>query len=740
MADPANSAPSTGFFAELRRRRVLHIGGIYVAGAWLITEIASFLLEQAGAPVWAFRLLAIVFVVGFPVAVVLAWLIQVQPDGKWAVDSSKGHHRTVMAAIALGVAATAGLSWLILPRIEGTATAPSYQPIPNSVAILPLAVTVGTPNERSIAETLLVSLGRGLDQSADLILMDLRKLSEQPENPTEFGRSIKAAALLTGEILQAPGATRIRMDLLDVGQGEVTWSRTFDWDASRIGDTGTAIANDVLGTMTLPALSRDVFTGTDNPDAYHAFLLGGQHAASLNITDLATATAMDEYQRAIDLDPEYVLAYVALAETIEYYRELKSPDQAELQALEDRARQALETALALDPESAAAISHLGWLSRRSGDRELAIEAYQHALELDPNHAKSYWRLGWGMLRYGWAGINTGNLEEAERLLRKALELDPLNARWRRTLARFLFDELGRDEEAYAELYRSIELEPRLWTNYLLLGFWEAYEYGRLDEALILLRKAYALDPENKDAANWVASMYGDFGARKEALAWMKRALETGPGSSGNWYIAYQIYYLQGFEDEAMGYAVRALELDPGNAWALHAVGIWDIRQGRVEEALERWRLAFPLYTASDRPAIDASDLRPLLYYASNLMEAGETTRASSLLEQCLDVLDKWQKERFVRESVVLDLEQEIYAALRFKEETLAAMRTAIIDRQNYSGTWMYAYPMFDFIRQEPEFHELMAIMQANLARQYERVRELERNGELPPAPGVEIDP
>jgi tetratricopeptide (TPR) repeat protein len=431
---------------------------------------------------------------------------------------------------------------------------------------------------------------------------------------------------------------------------------------------------------------------------------------------------------------------VALAETIEYYRELKSPDQAELQALEDRARQALETALALDPESAAAISHLGWLSRRSGDRELAIEAYQHALELDPNHAKSYWRLGWGMLRYGWAGINTGNLEEAERLLRKALELDPLNARWRRTLARFLFDELGRDEEAYAELYRSIELEPRLWTNYLLLGFWEAYEYGRLDEALILLRKAYALDPENKDAANWVASMYGDFGARKEALAWMKRALETGPGSSGNWYIAYQIYYLQGFEDEAMGYAVRALELDPGNAWALHAVGIWDIRQGRVEEALERWRLAFPLYTASDRPAIDASDLRPLLYYASNLMEAGETTRASSLLEQCLDVLDKWQKERFVRESVVLDLEQEIYAALRFKEETLAAMRTAIIDRQNYSGTWMYAYPMFDFIRQEPEFHELMAIMQANLARQYERVRELERNGELPPAPGVEIDP
>jgi hypothetical protein len=108
------------------------------------------------------------------------------------------------------------------------------------------------------------------------------------------------------------------------------------------------------------------------------------------------------------------------------------------------------------------------------------------------------------------------------------------------------------------------------------------------------------------------------------------------------------------------------------------------------------------------------------------------------LEQCLDVLDKWQNETFVRESVVLDLEQEIYAALRFKEETLAAMRTVIIDHQNYGGTWMYAYPMFDFIRHEPEFQELMAIMQANLARQYERIQEMERNGQMPPAPGVEL--
>ena len=64
------------------------------------------------------------------------------------------------------------------------------------------------------------------------------------------------------------------------------------------------------------------------------------------------------------------------------------------------------------------------------------------------------------------------------------------------------------------------------------------------------------------------------------------------------------------------------------------------------------------------------------------------------------------------------------------------MRTAIVERQNYSGTWMYAYPQFDFLRDEPEFQELMAILHANLDQQLERIREMERNGEMPPAPGA----
>jgi tetratricopeptide (TPR) repeat protein len=546
-----------GFLFELRRRRVLPMAGAYLVIGWLVTEAAGFLLEQAAAPGWILRLLAIAFVVGFPVAVVLAWIIQRRSDGRWSLDSSKGQGRAALATVGLGLLATAGLSWLILPRIEDAFIAPDYQPIPNSIAILPLAGTVEMPSERAIAETLLVAVGGGLDQSEDLILLDLRRLSEQPSDLTGFARGINAAVLLTGKVRQVAGATRIRLELIDVGQRAVTWSHTFDWDPTRVADNGYGIANAVLAAMGLPGLSRLRFTGTDNEEAYEAYVLGRQQAASLNIEKLGRA--MDSFQRAIDLDPEYVLAYVGLAEAIFWYEVLKQPEEKERDALDGRAKAVLDSAIALDSECAAAISHLGLLSLRSGERELARQAFERALERDPNHAKSYRGLAWTELRTGLDGVRSGDLEEAVRLLRKALELDPLNADWRNDLATLLFEDLGRFEEAYGEIYRSIELDPNLWSNYITLGFWESYNYGRFDEALIHFRKAYALDKEYGRAAWWVAGVYAEFGARKEALAWIERALEKSPGSGLSWLAAYH--------SNAGGLPTRCLPPATSRRWA-----------------------------------------------------------------------------------------------------------------------------------------------------------------------------
>jgi len=138
------------FFSELRRRRVLPVAGAYIAIAWLVTEAAGFLLEQAGAPDWILRVLAIALVVGFLVVVIIGWVVQVEPGGKWALDSSKGQGKMVAAAVICGLVLTAGLSWLIIPHIEDIPDYPDYDPLPNSVAILPFLDPDLTPNEVTI--------------------------------------------------------------------------------------------------------------------------------------------------------------------------------------------------------------------------------------------------------------------------------------------------------------------------------------------------------------------------------------------------------------------------------------------------------------------------------------------------------------------------------------------------------------------------------------------------------------
>jgi len=713
------------FFAELQRRRVLHIGGVYIASAWLGAEILTFLLEQAMAPAWAFRLVAIVFVVGFPVAMVLAWVVQVREDGRWAIDPSGGQRRTIMVAVMLGLLATAGLSWLILPGKQDASLTPVYQPIPNSVAILPLVESGSAPHERTVAATLYTALLEGMNQSRELTLMRLR-LEEPPEDLLAFGQSVKVATLLAGRIVHDLVGTRAEMRLLDVSRNKVLWSQSFEWDPTTIMDTGTAIANGVLEAMELPILPQERFTGTNNPAAYDAFLMGVQQAATVNINKLITAR--ENFQQAINLDPGYVLAYVELAESIRSYLQYKRPEKSERQMLVGQARQALETAQELDSESAAVISALGVMS---GNHVLARQSYEHALTLDPNHALSYHRLGRSRER-------DGQLEEAERLTRRALDLDPRNADWRNDLAGILWLQ-KRDAEAMAEINKSIELDPGLVFNYYKMSLWQMFDYGRLDEGLIYARKAYSLDPENGSMASIVAGTYLDLGAREETFSWLDRIQELSPESWAVSMAAYQAHYSFGDEDTALVNAERALELSPEDPWSLRAVTNRDIEKGNLELALERWRRADPIMVDNDDWVANTDNMHGTLFFAQILMGVGEKERAQRLMQSCLEVVSNWKQDPSMRESSVWEIEPEIYASLNLKEETLAAMRRSIVDGHYRAVPVWYKLPVYDFIKDDPEFQQLMEILHTDLAEQLKRVREMECNGELAPAPGVTVE-
>jgi hypothetical protein len=145
--------------------------------------------------------MAIAYVVGFPISVFLAWVVQVDEAGAHRWDTSAGELRTVSVAVICGVALTALLAWLIIPGVDPE---PAYEPFPNSIAVLPFATGNGTTNDLTIASTLRTVLLDGLYQSPELTQIRLR-IDGRPDDLVGFGRQFKVGSLLFGDIIRSAG-------------------------------------------------------------------------------------------------------------------------------------------------------------------------------------------------------------------------------------------------------------------------------------------------------------------------------------------------------------------------------------------------------------------------------------------------------------------------------------------------------------------------------------------------------
>jgi tetratricopeptide (TPR) repeat protein len=521
------------------------------------------------------------------------------------------------------------------------------------------------------------------------------------------------------------------MRLLDVSDGETRWSESFEWEPSRIMQTGTDIANGALAAMSLPQVSRHDFSGTDNREAYDAFLLGKQRSAVVEELELAIA----DFQRAIELDRGYVRAYIALADTINWYLFNKGPAEKSRETWQERSRQALDTALKLDSESAAAISTLGRLSQ---DQDTALQLYRRSLALDPGYALSYYRLGRALRR-------SPDLVEAERLLRTAVDLDPLNASYRFGLGELLRAK-GEEEKGLAEFEKSLELDPGLFQPYVDLGSVAHYRDGRIDDAIYFMRMAYSVNPQSGQLAAFVAGAYADLGMREEALAWKDQALQLSPTAHWVWSMAGMVHFRLGDSELGDEYDMRAVELLASDTlltaqdYDFLSATVFaqnDIRNGHSESGLDRFRTAFPDASRKD-VTVDFTNLKLVNEFATLLDMAGHHAEARHRWQRCVEFLRDFYVEN-TNTNKCPDCWQT-YARLQLREETLAGMRRNIVDLNRRNDAWKLEEPFLDWLRGDPAFEELTGILTADLAQQRQRIRELECSGEMPAAPGIDFTP
>ena len=709
----------SNFLSELRRRRVLPVAGAYLAAGFLAVEIVGFLLAQGNAPAWTSKLTAIAYVVGFPISNLLAWVIQIDEQGEHRWDSSASETRTIAAAIVSGVALTALLAWLIIP---GGDQKPGYEPFPNSLAVLPFSTTNGTTNELTIASTLRTVLLDGLDQSPELTQIRLR-IDERPTDLVSFGRQFKVGLLLFGDVTRAAGETRVEMQLLDVVTANVRWSETIVWDATRIKDIGASLANEVLTAAGLGAVEPRLLTGTANDDAYLAYVRGLEHLAVFNAAELARA--VEFFEIATELDPEFIRAHAALASAREVYAGMSGAQGDVLTELKAAARDAASTALKLDENSADAISVK---ARLSEDPLVQQQLLERALELEPDHPMSLHRYALLISRRG------GDYEQAERLLRRTLDLDPLDANTRAELG-FLLWNMGRRDEALAEVEKSIELQPDMPQNYMWLGAQKFFHYGRLDEAVYLIRQAYALNPEGGVYAAYVAAGYADLGMRGEALAWLARADKVGRQLQGVQF--YRSVVRRRLGDAEAAYALFRDYLerfdDPRTLLVTLELASADIRNGQPDDGIARFLDVFPQLNDPNLQ-IDHQNVGPAGHFARLLEQAGQHEDASQRFARIIAFADAACAEGM---EPYCDLGWDAYAITRNREKTLDALRHHIVDSHTREDNYRFNDPSLDWLRDDPEFRELMDILEEDLAQQRAWIVEKECAGEMPPSPGIE---
>src|SRR5213592_2222890 len=466
------------FFTELKRRNVYKAAIAYAVVAWLLLQAASILFPTFEAPPWVMKVFVAVIVLGFPVALVLSWAFEITPEGiklesEIAPNESiarRTGRKIVGITVVLAVIA-AGLLAFNLFRTKPTAPPTTAAPITNnSVAVLAFANLSDDKGSEyfsdGISEELLTVLQKipGLHVAARTSAFSFKGKNATAQ---QIGQQLGVAHLVEGSVRKAGDLVRIAARLTQANTGEERWSENYTRNLKDVFAVQTEIAQTIVeqlrgqltGGAADPTTKAEIQAevraavkgGTKNVEAHESYLQGRFFANRHSEKEADQARVA--YQRAVELDPKFALAWAGLAQTHVWDCNYATEGgQKGFNAHLAAAREAVERALALEPDLPEALYARAMIKTNFDyDWKGAAETLRKALALAPQDST--------LLE--WAGSLAFTRSEPQQgfdLSRRAVALDPVNALAREYLASAL-SVTGKQEEARAEYARAIELNP-----------------------------------------------------------------------------------------------------------------------------------------------------------------------------------------------------------------------------------------------------------------------------------------
>ncbi len=731
---------------ELRRRNVFRVGAAYGIVAWLLIQIVVSVEAPLHLPDWVDTFTIIFLIIGFPIALLFAWAFELTPEGvKRTPDVSPAESITSLTGrkfdfIIIGLLLMA-IIFLVLdnyvwtekveePAVSATEKQVSdgsdvAEPDDKSIAVLPFTNRSTTEDDAYFSDGLHDDLLTHLSKISDMKVISrtsVMQYRDTTKSMKDIGDELGVATIMEGGVQRAGNQVRINVQLIDASTDEHLWAEIYDRELTAANifaiqsEIATAIAGALRATLSEEEQQRLATIPTENLVAYESYMQGHQLMRTRSPTSLADA--VEHFKKAIALDENYALAYVGLADAYQLQAQYSGMPEKGLWA---KAQEAVEIALALDPDSGEAYTSLGGIKSLQNDFVGAETAFKYAIELNPNYVTSH---QW----YSHMLTRLGRHDEALVEVKKALELDPLFPLLIQNLGH-IYISLGRSEEAVAAFQHAIKVAPNFKQGYAGMGdYYTSYE-GRFDKSVEYYRKALAVSPGDVSIYKGLGHYYASLGDSEESWCWSSKALAVGADSAYSNYVVALMHLYDNNYDKAMEYARRSYEGNselpssfPGAVLRDH-----EIRQGDYDAALAIYEDEYAALLSYDSPVVNVQNYNAAIGIAYVLTLKQERERAELLLD-AIGVFINSTHRRGWNGFGLGDV--MVYVMRGEKEKALAALREAIDSGwRDQAGYSLLGDKILDPLRGEPAFKEMQAEVEADMAAQLQRVRAMDLAGE-----------
>jgi TolB-like protein/Flp pilus assembly protein TadD len=410
------------FLDELKRRKVYRVAVAYVIAAGGIIQLASAVFPAWELPSWALRLTVVLLLVGFPLALLLAWAFDVTPQGiratptlplDYVPEFAHGRRRrNITLLVGSGVLVSAVAGFFLLPRADATR-------MEKSIAVLPFENFSGKPENAYFADGIQDDILTNLSKIGDLKVISRTSVMAyrgKQKSVRQIGKELGVGAILEGSVRREANRVRVNVQLINAQNDEHIWAEDYDRDLTDVfaiqTDLAQKIANELKAQLSPSEKAGMTRKPTENGEAYLAFVQAHDLQAAA-IEDRAKANeAVQLYKRAIELDPNFALAIANLSITHSWIFHTFDPKDEQSALAAKYAERALQLAPEM-PEAHLAQGFVLYYGER--DYKGALEEFAIAQRGLPNDFQVYLIIGAIQRRQGEWEQSTANLEKAATL-------------------------------------------------------------------------------------------------------------------------------------------------------------------------------------------------------------------------------------------------------------------------------------------------------------------------------------